>query len=410
MSDMSKKVREARNAKAKRLADEPEGKVDASEYKVPGEMNTAAKTGQGLGGGKGIVHVRAYKRGGPVRTKCEGEEVAHHGGRKARASGGPTEEERIANQREAFGFVPSNGKKTWSPSKPPPREEMVPTGTGKSIPVSKVNKVTKSLLGWRKDGGRIARAMGGPGMMPPQGGPPMTQVAQPPVNRMNFSPVPNRMGAAIGAFGAKRGGKIPAEISGTRPTGGRTAKADGGGNWIAGAVKHPGALHKKLHVPEGEKIPAKKLVKAEHSSNPTERKEADLAKTLKGLHKAGGGGLSERMPRASGGKAGKGKTSITIIVGSPKQQQPPMMPPGGPPMPPAHPPMMAPPPGGPPAMGGPGAPPMPPPSMGGAGGPPQPVPPMRKAGGRVHNPGYPLKDGSGGGEGRKEKIRAYGAD
>ena len=53
-------------------------------------MNTAAKAGPGLAGGKGIVHVRAYKRGGPVRTKCEGEEVAHHGGRKARAMGGPS--------------------------------------------------------------------------------------------------------------------------------------------------------------------------------------------------------------------------------------------------------------------------------------------------------------------------------
>ena len=30
-------------------------------------------------------------------------------------------------------------------------------------------------------------------------------------------------------------------------------------DWIQGAVKKPGALHKELGVPEGEKIPAKKL-------------------------------------------------------------------------------------------------------------------------------------------------------
>ena len=55
-------------------------------------------------------------------------------------------------------------------------------------------------------------------------------------------------------------------------------------NWISGATKNKGALHRELHVPEGEKIPAKKLEKAAHSSNPTERKRASLAKTLKSFH------------------------------------------------------------------------------------------------------------------------------
>lgn len=51
--------------------------------------------------------------------------------------------------------------------------------------------------------------------------------------------------------------------------------------WIQGAIKHPGALHKELHVPEGKKIPAKKLKKAEHSKNPTLKKRAVLAETLR---------------------------------------------------------------------------------------------------------------------------------
>jgi hypothetical protein len=46
-----------------------------------------------------------------------------------------------------------------------------------------------------------------------------------------------------------------------------------------------GKLHRKLHVPEGEKIPAKKLEKAEHSKNPTLRREANLAKTLSKLRR-----------------------------------------------------------------------------------------------------------------------------
>ena len=46
-----------------------------------------------------------------------------------------------------------------------------------------------------------------------------------------------------------------------------------------------GALHKELGVPEGKKIPEKKLQKAEHSKNPTEKKRAILAETLKHLRK-----------------------------------------------------------------------------------------------------------------------------
>lgn len=58
-----------------------------------------------------------------------------------------------------------------------------------------------------------------------------------------------------------------------------------GKKWIAGATKNKGALHRALHVPEGEKIPEKKLMKAEHSNNPTMRKRAALAETLKGFKK-----------------------------------------------------------------------------------------------------------------------------
>src|SRR5262245_56721080 len=56
--------------------------------------------------------------------------------------------------------------------------------------------------------------------------------------------------------------------------------AKGGGKWMAGAVKKPGALHRSLGVPQGEKIPAGKIEKASHSDNPTLRKRANLAKTF----------------------------------------------------------------------------------------------------------------------------------
>jgi hypothetical protein len=55
--------------------------------------------------------------------------------------------------------------------------------------------------------------------------------------------------------------------------------------WIAKAVgSNKGALHRHLGIPEGTKIPAKKLASAAKSDNPTIAKEAALAKTLKGFH------------------------------------------------------------------------------------------------------------------------------
>lgn len=55
-------------------------------------------------------------------------------------------------------------------------------------------------------------------------------------------------------------------------------------NWVAGAIKHKGALHRDLGIPEGQKIPAAKLEAATHSSNPKIARRAELAETMKGFH------------------------------------------------------------------------------------------------------------------------------
>jgi len=57
------------------------------------------------------------------------------------------------------------------------------------------------------------------------------------------------------------------------------------GNWISGAIKHPGALHKTLGVPKGKKIPEEKLEKAADSDDQTEARRARLAMALKKMHK-----------------------------------------------------------------------------------------------------------------------------
>jgi hypothetical protein len=66
--------------------------------------------------------------------------------------------------------------------------------------------------------------------------------------------------------------------------------------WIAKAIKHPGALHRQLGVPEGQKIPASKMASARAGKEgPLAAKRAGLAKTLKsfdqgGVVKSGGPG------------------------------------------------------------------------------------------------------------------------
>lgn len=97
---------------------------------------------------------------------------------------------------------------------------------------------------------------------------------------------------------------------------------------------------------------------------------------------------------ARGGKVkgkGGGKTNVTVVIapqgGGAAQPPPPM------PVVPPHPPIM------PPPGAGAGGPPMLPP--GGPGGPP---PMMRASGGRIK-----MRYGAGGGEGRMEKERKYGA-
>lgn len=59
-------------------------------------------------------------------------------------------------------------------------------------------------------------------------------------------------------------------------------------NWIKGAIKHPGALRAKAKAahaisPSTGNIKGSFISKAAQSSNPTTRKQANLAKTLSKL-------------------------------------------------------------------------------------------------------------------------------
>jgi hypothetical protein len=51
-------------------------------------------------------------------------------------------------------------------------------------------------------------------------------------------------------------------------------------NWMQGAVKHPGALHRQLGVPANQKIPAARLSAAANSNNALLARRARLAQTF----------------------------------------------------------------------------------------------------------------------------------
>lgn len=74
--------------------------------------------------------------------------------------------------------------------------------------------------------------------------------------------------------------------------------------WIKKAIGgNHGALHRHLGVKEGEKIPEDKLRAALHSGDAKIRKEAQLARTLKGIrHKKKGKSTSQRISAMYGKK------------------------------------------------------------------------------------------------------------
>lgn len=67
--------------------------------------------------------------------------------------------------------------------------------------------------------------------------------------------------------------------------GAKTLDAESAGkpkDFIAGAVKKPGALHKEMGVPKGKDIPAGKLAKAAKAGGKLGQR-ARFAETMKGL-------------------------------------------------------------------------------------------------------------------------------
>ena len=419
MSEAAKEARRKMQEKAKRLTTASNEKVDASDFDGYPDLEANVATGVRP------LSRRQFRKGGKVVAKVEGVDAKHHMGRKPRKGGGSAltsdslinRDVREANEKRD-GIKHDGGFKRGGRTK---RDSGGPINDDMGV-----KNFGVSGSGWDDKPSRNAPPIPKGGYNDPYEKTPPKLTAQQQADmgrkaggRAKHSDeaedraLVKKMVRKESLTGKREGGALDGVLQGTRPTGGRLARKDGGGNWITGAIKHPGALHKELGVPAGSTIPTKKLEKAEHSKNPLEAKRARLAETLKRMPRASGGDAdgdsdnsfkrSGRTARASGGST-KGKTNINIIIDAqpkPQGMRPPI---GAVPIGPNG--LAGPGAGGampipvsaPAPMGG-GAPPMPP-QM-----PPQGAPMPRKSGGRT---GYELEDGAGGGEGRLQKLRWYG--
>jgi hypothetical protein len=120
-------------------------------------------------------------------------------------------------------------------------------------------------------------------------------------------PPPDVLAALSGAGGAAPGPAGPAP-AGPPPPGPPPPGMKKGGNFIQAAIKKPGALHKDLGVPQGKKIPEKKLAAAAKKSGKVGQR-ARFAETLKGLRK-NKGGKCEKMAAGGAMKVRRGFPNV----------------------------------------------------------------------------------------------------
>jgi len=409
MSEYSAKtLREKMKAKARNLAKPgnyvKDQEVSSADWSPAEPLEADVKTGMRP------ISRRAYKKGGKV-AMMEGSCGAARSDRPARKAGGKVSSEigvGMANKNMKEANEEREGKKHIGGLKHGGKAKRA---SGGSIPSAAETEDTKARLGSMKikpvrgaaqhykkggkaEGGSLLKKMTGAKSEAEKQAESMRDVGK--MGTANYTQ--EQKGALDRALRGDDSLPEPNEAA-ERSGKYQNYKKGGKAKWIQSAIKKPGALHKELGVPAGEKIPAKKLHAAAEKGGKL-GKRARLAETLGRLGKAAGGALdigSMKKPSHKSGKSGKTDINITIVAGGkpPMGDQPiagaPKLPAVGVPTPPPMP------------MGGPMAPPMPAP----AAPPPAGLPMGRKAGGRISKVAKTYKDmeaGAGSGEGRLQKT------
>lgn len=378
MSALAEQARDKAREKVERLTRAPKGDVDASGWREPlGEQGMAP----GLQTGPRPISRRQFRSGGMVHGGR-----FEHAGRKPRAAGGMTATEYVnrdikdANQARV-------GPKHIGGMKKGGRAEKATGGGMSSMALPQAFTPVA-----RAAGGRTGKMMGGPMMGAPEMQPRVGN-GMPANGVAGGAPMARPMGRhEMRGMMRKDGGKVEhgKSCSCAKCSGGAVGKAAGGG------VSYGGTR------PQGGRI-------ARASGGRTKK-----GTTVNIIIAPGGGGGAPKPPLMPPSPPPPATGPVGMHQGMPPPP-PPGMPPGG-----ASPPM------GPPMMrkhGGRAY----PIETGGAGGlarlakvkayggPPihgaSPKPPNsqspkpRKNGGRTN---YPIDAGAGGGQGRLEKLRAYG--
>lgn len=459
MSEMAKKAREAMKSKARKLAGEATGKVDASSFTPSEPLNADVKTGMRP------VSKRAYKKGGKVHgaaAKKRADRVQRKAGGKVESDAAEAKEYADAktnrNLKDAnakregkkhVGGLKSGGRAkkedggsasqlnrmtdedyrrrleaAQNPSAAAPAKPKAETSKPMDTSTMSAEEAAEFMRS-RKSGGRAKKLGGGAAGLGMAGGilpalivgmPDDDEDKQKMEGRKSGGRAKKQMGGQLQRIGAANAGTagpdtnlVPSSVLNFKPA----------GRGFIGMMKKGGRVskeeweHSKADLEQDRKLAKKHGMSMDKWEESKLDEKHDRQQSAKGL-KSGGrrvakkdggcttgyamGGYAEGGSPKKGKSKKDGKTHINIMIdaGGPRDQAPAPAPVGGPPpLPPTMPPGMPP---MPPAMP-PGPPPMPP----GGGMPPAGF----KDGGHV----YPaMKYGAGSGEGRLEKIEKYGAN
>lgn len=386
MSELSRQARRAMRAKIHRITKGVSGKIDASDYGPEEVLNAGVKTGLRP------ISRRAYKKGGKVVAN-EGKDAVKHAGKKPRGNGSKhltvdaLVNRNIKDANEAReGIKHTGGLKTGGRATKQGGGPLSPMSGDlyglQNVPV----KSRAAMAAGLKKGGRACRQNGGGLDRLP---------TTPTAERDTMGPRELEMLRKSAAEDARKP-IIPGRTS-QLPTPPKPAPKPR----KYGGKAHPDEPEDRALI--GKMVKKSALKAKKHGGMALDGEYQGTRPTGGRIAKRDGGSLAG-LEMNKGGRAKKsGKTNINIVIATGRGQQDGMQPPM-PGRPPQGVPVPVPPAGGPggmPPMPAGGPPPMPMPPMGApAGGPPMP----RKRGGRTYRSYKDMDAGAGSGLGRLEKT------